>query len=310
MLNLDVISADNIPSHDRNGKSDPFVVVKVDGEKVYKSETIKKTLSPVWNEKARVPIPSRSRCKVAVAIYDWDRAGSNDLLAETVLSTTEFTPDHTHDLNLNLNPQGTIKLKAKFAPQYLRPAVDLAEGGLASMPLKAVGNFANMGASVAGSGLGAATNVAGAGLGAASNVTGAGLGGLQKGGRFLKGLGGSRKQKNPDLTADSANDNTSQKRPLSTTVRSSLDFDPSVPNTSYASVQPPAQPPAHPTSPSPPNSGENSSIAGSAGPIHKRNASSASSFARTLAPNGTYKGTITIAVSYTHLDVYKRQIAT
>lgn len=294
VLNLDVISADNIPSHDRNGKSDPFVVVKVDGEKVYKSETIKKTLSPVWNEKTRVPIPSRSRCKVAVVIYDWDRAGSNDLLAETVLSTTEFTPDHTHDLNLNLNPQGTIKLKAKFVPQYLRPAVDLAEGGLASMPLKAVGSFANMGANVAGSGLGAATNVAGAGLGAASNVTGAGLGGLQKGGRFLKGLGGSRKQKNPDLTADSANDNTSQKRPLSTTVRSSLDFDPSVPNTSYASVQPPAQPPAHLTSPSPPNSGENSSIAGSAGPIHKRNASSASSFARTLAPNGTYKGTVTI----------------
>ena len=41
------------------GTSDPYVVFTVNGERVHKSQVIKKTLNPVWkNEQFTVPIVS------------------------------------------------------------------------------------------------------------------------------------------------------------------------------------------------------------------------------------------------------------
>lgn len=295
-MELKVISAENIPSHDRNGKSDPFVVVRVDGEKVAKTEVQRKTLSPVWNQKLDVPIPSRSGNKVTVEIHDWDRTGSNDLLCSNVLDTTQFDPKKTKDVVLNLKPQGRVKLGVTFVPKYLFPALDPIEGGLAGMPFKAIGGVANIGVGVAGAGLGAAQNVAGAGIGAAQNVAGAGLGavsnvagtglgGLHKGSKLLKGFGSSKKSKAPE---SDENSKPTERKSASATLRSSLDYDTSKPNNSYTQVQQGNLPT------SPQKNGSASSIAGVAGPIHQRTASYASSFARTLAPNGTYKGKVTV----------------
>ena len=45
------------------GTSDPYVVFTVNGERVHKSQVMKKTLNPVWkNEQFTVPI-------VCIAIY-------------------------------------------------------------------------------------------------------------------------------------------------------------------------------------------------------------------------------------------------
>jgi Ca2+-dependent lipid-binding protein len=44
---------------DKSGKSDPFVVFSIDGEKVHKSATIKKNLNPKWkNESFTAPVVS------------------------------------------------------------------------------------------------------------------------------------------------------------------------------------------------------------------------------------------------------------
>lgn len=40
------------------GKSDPFVVFTLNGQKVFKSETKKKTLTPEWNEPFSVQVVS------------------------------------------------------------------------------------------------------------------------------------------------------------------------------------------------------------------------------------------------------------
>ncbi|SCV04886.1 LANO_0G13586g1_1 [Lachancea nothofagi CBS 11611] len=293
-LKLNVISAEGLPSHDRNNKSDPFVVIKVDGSKVGKTDVIKKTLSPVWNANVEVPIPSRSRCEVAVEVYDWDRAGSNDLLCSTVLDTKMLVPGKTHDLNLDLDSQGSIKMKATFTPEYLFPALDPAKGGLAVMPFKAIDGVANIGVGVAGAGLGAAQNVAGAGFGAAQNVAGAGFGGVQKGGKFLKGLGRkSKKESRSQQGSDEATESESQEdesRPKAS--KKSMDYDVTKPNNSYAEVRHSSDRPQD-TATSPKN-GEGSSVVGAPGPIHKRSTSTASSFARTLAPSDTYRGKVTV----------------
>ena len=41
------------------GTSDPYVLVTLNGEKVYKTETKKKSLTPVWNENFTVTLYSR-----------------------------------------------------------------------------------------------------------------------------------------------------------------------------------------------------------------------------------------------------------
>ncbi|SCU90590.1 LAME_0E09208g1_1 [Lachancea meyersii CBS 8951] len=281
-LKLKVISADDLPSHDRNNKSDPFVVVKVDGKKVEKTEVIKKTLSPVWNEILEIPVPSRSRCDVQLEVYDWDRTGSNDLLCSTAIDAKMLAPGKTHDLNFNLDPQGTIKVEATFTPEYLFPALDPAKGGLAVKPFKALGGVATMG-----------VGVAGAGLGTAQNVASAGFGTVQKGGKFLKGFGSKKSKK--DTQAHRISQDTEERDGIDAqkAPKLSMDYDVTKPNTSYAEVRS-GNGPGQETAATSPKNGEGSSVVGAPGPIHKRSSSTASSFARTLAPNGTYKGKVTV----------------
>jgi hypothetical protein len=59
ILTVDLVSARNLMAADKTGTSDPYVVFTVNGERVHKSDTIKKTLNPNWqNERFTVPIVS------------------------------------------------------------------------------------------------------------------------------------------------------------------------------------------------------------------------------------------------------------
>jgi Ca2+-dependent lipid-binding protein len=50
-LTVTPVSAHHLKSADRNGKSDPFVVFTLNGEKMYKTDVYKKTLNPDFNAK-------------------------------------------------------------------------------------------------------------------------------------------------------------------------------------------------------------------------------------------------------------------
>jgi Ca2+-dependent lipid-binding protein len=59
ILTVDLVSAHNLMAADKSGTSDPYVVFNVNGEKVHKSEVIKKNLNPKWaRERFTVPIVS------------------------------------------------------------------------------------------------------------------------------------------------------------------------------------------------------------------------------------------------------------
>ncbi|EEB86962.1 hypothetical protein MPER_15902, partial [Moniliophthora perniciosa FA553] len=59
VLRVTLLDGRDLRSADRSGKSDPYVVFVLNGQRVHKSETIKKTLNPDWNEDFTLSVPSR-----------------------------------------------------------------------------------------------------------------------------------------------------------------------------------------------------------------------------------------------------------
>lgn len=57
-LTVTLVRAKNLIAADRGGASDPYVVFKVNGKEVHKSEVVKKTVNPEYNETVVVPIVS------------------------------------------------------------------------------------------------------------------------------------------------------------------------------------------------------------------------------------------------------------
>lgn len=59
MVRVELIDGRGIQGVDRGGKSDPFVVFHLNGSRVFKSQTKKKTLNPEWNENFTTAVVSR-----------------------------------------------------------------------------------------------------------------------------------------------------------------------------------------------------------------------------------------------------------
>lgn len=71
-LRVDILDAANLPSADRNGKSDPYCVFSLDGKEVHKTKVQKKNLHPVWNEVFETKVASRTAANLTCEIFDWD----------------------------------------------------------------------------------------------------------------------------------------------------------------------------------------------------------------------------------------------
>lgn len=242
-LQIDIMNATDLPSHDRNGKSDPFIDVLVNNVSAFQTKVIKKTLDPTWNEVTKINIPSISRSTVTLLAYDWDRVGKNDLLSTVVFPLDQLTLDKTvQEWQLQLSPKGILNLKTKFIPKYIQPPLDFNSFGLTGVPMKALSDVAGLG--VAG---------VGAGFNVASGVAGVGVSGLSKGSKFLrKGLGGTKKHaKNDDVvsvaskrTSSSANGSGAPVHKRVASLASSIKeddngskkYDASVPNQALANV--------------------------------------------------------------------------
>ena len=55
-LTVTLVRAKNLIAADRGGASDPYVVFKLNGKEVHKSEVVKKTVNPEYNETFVQPI--------------------------------------------------------------------------------------------------------------------------------------------------------------------------------------------------------------------------------------------------------------
>lgn len=190
---LDILSAEGLKSVDSNGKSDPFLSVKLDGVEIYKTDKKRKTLDPVWNESVDIPLMSRSRQIVLLEVYDWDLTHKPDLLGRINLDMSTIEPLRSTQFTVNFDTQGILNLRGTFRPEYLRPTLDSESGlpldlsSVANVPLKAVGG----GVGLAADGVGMAAN----GVGGVGKGLGKGVG---KGGSFIKGFGRLKKKQSMD----------------------------------------------------------------------------------------------------------------
>ena len=130
-----MIRAENLPRSDRMHSTDPYVVLRCDdaeGYKTKKTQMIKSTTTPTWNESLTFEFPDRATCrqaKVRVEIKDWDRLTRDDLVCE---GTIDLSNDEDEDRVLELTNVSSGKDKDKktggklyvrvrgFRPQILR----------------------------------------------------------------------------------------------------------------------------------------------------------------------------------------------
>ena len=68
-LNFTLDSASGLKKADTFGKSDPYCIVKVNGEKQCMSKVIKKTLDPVWGEDFTIKFNNIAQTTVTLELH-------------------------------------------------------------------------------------------------------------------------------------------------------------------------------------------------------------------------------------------------
>ncbi|KAF5100759.1 hypothetical protein D0Z00_001147 [Geotrichum galactomycetum] len=224
LLNGEIVKAENVPAADRSGYSDPYTNVILNGQKIFKTKIVKKTLNPVWNESFSTEILSRTTDKLTLECYDWDMGpSSDDYLGEVDVDLAKLEPLTPTTLTLPLKGKsGTITVNFLFKPSYVTRKVDTAGIGAtfasgAAIPGKLVGSAGQVVGGVAGGAgrvVGGVADGAGRVVGGVSGVAdGAGkiVGGVAGGaGKVLGGVsggikGGASKLKSPFKFGGSSN---------------------------------------------------------------------------------------------------------
>lgn len=122
-LRVDILDGADLPSADRNGKSDPYCKFELNGVEVHKTEVQKKTLHPVWNEFFEVEVPSRIGANFTVDVYDYDFAGKPDFLGATSIPLDGIEPFKASEGTYPLDGKsGSIRVRLLFRPDYVRRA--------------------------------------------------------------------------------------------------------------------------------------------------------------------------------------------
>ncbi|PFH58476.1 hypothetical protein XA68_13618 [Ophiocordyceps unilateralis] len=123
-LRVDILDGTDLPSADRNGKSDPYCRFEMNGNEVYKTKIIKKTLSPVWNECFEVSVPSRTAAEFMVNVYDYDFADKPDFLGAAVISLASLEPFKPLESQYRLDGKsGSVRIRMLFRPDYVTRSV-------------------------------------------------------------------------------------------------------------------------------------------------------------------------------------------
>lgn len=185
-LRVSVVSGHKLCAADRGNKSDPYAkfYVSTQQEHVYKTETIKKTLNPEWNESFECEISSRLDNHLRVEVYDWDAVGEDDHLGTAEILLANLEPMSQQDLTVALigpkggnGKSGTVNLRLLFRPNF----VTRSKRGTTTR---------------------AFTIAAGVG-GAPIKVVGAGFSGIKKTGSFVgRGMGFAKRRASRDEGPD------------------------------------------------------------------------------------------------------------
>ncbi|RUS23038.1 hypothetical protein BC937DRAFT_93080 [Endogone sp. FLAS-F59071] len=191
ILKVVLLKASNLMAADRGGTSDPYVVFSLNGEKVHKTEPIKKTLNPVFtDEHFDIPVPSRTTADLRFEIFDWNQiqqakplgGGIIPLTGENVVSFSPVekeiqvtgVPGATGTLHSRLIWQPEL-LSRKKTSTMLGGAIGGATRVFTSAPGAVIGAVGG-GAHLAGEGVQLGGKVIGNGARMAGGVLSSGMG--------------------------------------------------------------------------------------------------------------------------------------
>jgi hypothetical protein len=96
LLKVKITNASNVPIADPNGKSDPYVVIHMDGKILGRTQTIPKDLNPTWNYISDSSFPLISRFLIlSFRIFDRDLKKNDDYLGVCDIHLDSIEPDGT-----------------------------------------------------------------------------------------------------------------------------------------------------------------------------------------------------------------------
>ncbi|KAF9568534.1 tricalbin [Agrocybe pediades] len=124
VLRVELIGGRDIHGVDRGGKSDPYAVFYLNGEKIFKSQTKKKTLTPEWNETFTVSVPSRIAADFSLEIFDWNQIEQAKSLGVGKINLADIEPFQSQERVINLvshkhGEKGQIQLRLMFQPEII-----------------------------------------------------------------------------------------------------------------------------------------------------------------------------------------------
>ncbi|PWA03148.1 hypothetical protein BB558_000658 [Smittium angustum] len=195
VLSLNLVSGHNLPGADSSGTSDPYVVISVNGTKVFKSETKKKTINPIWNEKVSFNIRNRKWMTLTADIFDWNQIQSDERIGTfsvplSELETNKLSEKDCYLTGFSPDPKSPyVKLQFMFSPCHVTQS---STGGLAL--LSAAQAVAGAPITIIKGGTRIAGNIVGGGAKAVgSGATFVAEGGVKLVGGGAKMLGGGAK---------------------------------------------------------------------------------------------------------------------
>uniref|UniRef100_A0A0C9RPX0 TSA: Wollemia nobilis Ref_Wollemi_Transcript_28284_2185 transcribed RNA sequence n=1 Tax=Wollemia nobilis TaxID=56998 RepID=A0A0C9RPX0_9CONI len=104
MLHVKVVRATNLRKKDLMGKADPYVKLKLMGERLPSKKTTFKTsnLNPEWNEEFTFVVKDPEIQALELNVFDWEKVGSHDRMGMNVIPLKELTPNETKSFTREL----------------------------------------------------------------------------------------------------------------------------------------------------------------------------------------------------------------
>uniref|UniRef100_A0A0E0KVX6 Uncharacterized protein n=1 Tax=Oryza punctata TaxID=4537 RepID=A0A0E0KVX6_ORYPU len=119
VLSVTVISGEDLPAMDMNGKSDPYVVLSLKKSKTkYKTRVVNESLNPVWNQTFDFVVEDGLHDMLMLEVYDHDTF-SRDYMGRCILTLTKvlIEEDYKDSFKLEGAKSGKLNLHLKWSPQ-------------------------------------------------------------------------------------------------------------------------------------------------------------------------------------------------
>ena len=131
-VNIHLIRANNLPSADSNGLSDPYCRFSIINKKFsIESRRIDKCLNPIWDEYFHIPIDSLNSDILRLEIIDWNKIAKHSKLCmkDFRLSNFEFGKIYSNTYSfipLEKRPGGsTVELTFQITPPSIKPFTEV-----------------------------------------------------------------------------------------------------------------------------------------------------------------------------------------